>query len=415
MDEPAEELLLTCRQDAAEPEMQDALEEAAKNHRPLICGYCRGKNLSIFSVFDHLERGYFPRCGRNELERHDAGCFMRTGGRLFDPPPNRRALYGPGIFLPAELEPRRGEREAPPKDSSGEEQWYADLTHLFNANWMRAMLAAFAEGNRGLHYASKWLSTASKDHVFDRLLDLFNRPMIADGTSPAAAARRAGLQLHWGITHQPLAQLLIDCRTKPEPISLQLAECWDAFGPRSSFPTFEISPSVALTAGGRKRAYANILPGPFFVGFSAAGANVARMMIMPLALVGDAAHSTDSIPEREFLGLAHGAGAVLIKPCVRPEMGTLSTNHWPFPFETHGPLPHLPDAIAFIGGRIHLIEVQGSPRVSELVDRRLEKYRTWAGSSAKVSVRKITVAQLRAPNAEFLKEFAAPSTDTLPV
>ena len=415
MDEPAEELLLTCRQDAAEPEIQDALEEAAKRRRPFICGYCRGKNLSIFSVLDHLERGFIPRCGRDELERHDIGCFMRTGGRLFDPPPNRRALYGPGIFLPAELGPGRGERDAPPRDSSGEEQWYVDLTHLFNATWMRAILAAFAESNRGLHYASRLLAGPSKAHVFDRMLDNVNRPMISDGSSPAAAARRAGLQLHWGITHQPLAQLLIDCRTRPAPMCLELAECWDAFGPKSSFATFDVSPAVALAAGGRTHAYANVISGPFFVGFSAMGSCVARMMIMPVALIGDEIHSVDSGLERKFFPLAHGAGAVLIKPCVRAEMGMLSANLWPFPFEKHGPLPHLPDAIAYAGSRVHLLEIEGSPRVSELVDRRLEEYRTWAGPGIKVSVRKITAAQLSAPNAEFLKEFATPSSDTVPV
>lgn len=339
---------------------------------------------------------------------------MRTGGKLFDPVPNRRALYGPGIFLPAELEPSRGGGQAPPRDPAGEEQWYATLTHLFNSGWMRATLAAFAETNRGLHHASKWLATPTKGHVFDGLLDLFNRPMITDGSSPAAAARRAGLKLHWGITHQPLAQQLIDCRTKLEPIILQLAECWDAYGPRSSFPAFEISPSVALAAGGRKRAYANVIPGPFFVGFSADGPRVARMTIMPVALVGDSAHTIDSSLEREFLGLAHGAGAVVIKPAVSPEMGSLSTNHWPFPVEQHGPLPHLPDAIAFFAGRIHLLEIEGSPRVAELVDRRLEGYRKWARTSTKVSARKFTVEQLRAPNAEFLEEFAALAKHPLP-
>src|ERR1019366_2220144 len=135
--------------DAAEPEMQDALEEAAREERHFVCGYCRRKNLSIFPVFDPLERGYYPRCGRNELEQHDIGCFMRTGGRLFDAPPRRPAGHGPRSFFPAEFGPLRGEREVPPRDSSGEETWYANLTHLSNATWMRATLAAFAETNRG--------------------------------------------------------------------------------------------------------------------------------------------------------------------------------------------------------------------------------------------------------------------------
>jgi hypothetical protein len=252
----------------------------------------------------------------------------------------------------------------------------------------------FARCNARLHYSSNWITSPMMDDVLGRLGELLAQPCITDGTSPIAAARKAGFELFFGITHEPLADALIRCRSRAETILVRLDECWDAFGLRGHFPIFEVPHAVALAAGGRKMAYSNVIPPPYFVAFSCRQKTVARMMIMPIATAGGSIHSSDSGLETRFLQAAGEFGLALIKPAIPFDLSVLGPTLWPA--ELPAQLPHRPDGIVYSGGGIQCLEIQGSPRVAPIVESRLAAYREWARGSV-ISAMKLTAEDLSAP------------------
>ena len=371
----APELELTCRQDAAEPECQELMEEVAQKGGHFICGHCSGQGFRVFPAYLPDEDAFYLRCAPGELRLHRSTCWVYTSGAILGGTPPR-AVYSPGIFL-------SGQGVGHPGSFAGSTgaggHWYADMTHLVNSTLMRATVESFAETNRSLTHRSPYLASPTRASIFCRLGSILGTPLLTDGTSPAAAANAAGLALGWGVTAAPLVEHIRSLRAHPQHVELTLDETWDIHGVNSRAQPLLLPHEVALAAGGRTMAHQNIIPGPYFVFFSRTGSRIERLTLWPAALARETLHLVDSSPERAFFdGLAGRAAA--IKPCVATDISQVGGALWPV--DPGSLLPHRPDGIIYNAGRIEIVEVAGSrsETYTRTVDQRLLHYASWGPS-----------------------------------
>lgn len=406
MNPPIEQLFLSCRQDAGEPEIQELLENAAKSGRWLGCGHCCDPDLRLFPFFDHEERGHNFRCGQNERPRHAPDCFVNFPGGIFDQAPPKGVCYTANIF--AQVAPHVPSAPRPFTGNVGSGVWYGNLTHLINACLMEASISAFRNWNRGLGHSDHGIAAPPLDEIFSALGERLRSPLLVGGESPALAARRLGLRIFFGTTRTLLVEDLREQGLHGRSIDLSLDDAWDSDGRLAGGSRFHISPTVGSAAAGKTMAYGNVIPPPYLVvGAATRSGDVVRLIVVPIAPCANLLLTAESAVEQWFLALVVELGAAIIKPCINTDLRELGAQLWPFRTNQHGFLPHRPDALVYFRGRVWIVEVAGSiaANYNQIVDARLARIRDLVGpETGELKLRKVPLADVYASQPLFSAE-----------
>jgi hypothetical protein len=394
------------RADLGEAPHRAILAAALAAKRPVTCG-CQGAlpaNLRPKLIpYPYRKRGPFLRKHPKTVP-HDLGC--PNDGEL---EPMYESVHRPGE-MKSSMRMFMAEEEAmervPPDASanfSGSGTHDENFVHFIQRQFTCASLASFSGTNAGKSFHDPSLKNPTFFEVFNRLREIMHEPIFDNGQTPAAGLEQLGYKLLWGLSKLPLVDYCDDAWAMNEEVTFNLAMHWECDGWKPDGTKLKISPEILSRLGGKVRANDHVIPPPYFYAAVVKPIGDMNQVIhffrIPIAHVGKCIFPVESEVERQSVQLLASEGVPFLKLHVKGDLRLLGKKLWPLRTDGNGELPKRPDIIAFVNGKIRILQITDmkDSKYEEDVDAsvvELEKF----FSSPEVTVKKIRGRDLSREN-----------------
>jgi hypothetical protein len=356
--------LVRTRKDIGSLVHQHFIARAAKDKRWMRCG-CRSDIVLWLIPFEDPEgRFNFRRYRISDL--HLIGCLSEPLEPVFESEKRSwTVIYTENMLLEDDGLTADFSFDTTAGLTSGNGSRYEGLVHFLQAQFTRASLETFSLANEGKAYGDASLLNPGQPMIFERLVELFNMPLLRQGSlSLETALGRMGLRLYWGVTDQPLVQESDRPLDEDEYLQFKIGSHWDCHGFQTKGVLLELSPEVLANSRGKAKAHRHVVPPPYLyaavVKPTESINRVTHFYRVPACIWGGSIFLIESEAERRSLRIALAAGAALIKLHVQGNLRALGESLWPFRTDESGHLPSRPDIIAFLNGKVRIFYITDS-------------------------------------------------------